>query len=1533
MIASPIYTTTVGADGKFSINMQPFVDGSGTTRVFNGATASERVRIWVDGYDKDDYRVLYNYGQILSPDSRTAVTDTTAGVGWSAGGRRLSNVKISLVERSNAQTMLGDETGWTHRDPVNNSDEYRGDNWGQAAGKIYWNFRAGLGGLRWGDVGQFHNKGDIAAPAGVKVVGAYLSDQAVAEIYKYVGENRQSLFEGHQFRKIGEWTEKNERDLQAWIKEQIAAHPEWIAEKVSTVTDGNGEYKLQFNGTYGVKGYGPEVSIAGDVPDNLKGTVAATPTEGKYTTVLASGNDRNGNPYVGSTVTKDIKHINWDFFWVGLAEDPGDLAMNESFRGNYWLGFNRQNRARDSFTMTSEFDPIYFAPALLRMGGPRLEGLNYSFFPGDLRFNVLKYDTSDNFAGPGDTVQNETTGLQYAPGYGKPTYKIVWRDENGKEVTSCDGVQPDGTGKLPSCPMTVPADLAKTTSYTASLYVHVDGDDVLLAADSFTAQAGDAKDFDGNYADTMVEPGQTVTSPKPTFDKTATAEVETDEAPAGTTYAIDDETIPVFNKPVLDENGEQKMEPLLDDKNNPITYEDENGNKVPVMVPVTEPVQWDVKVDEQTGEVTVTVPEGAPTGRSLRVPVVVTYPDGVKDVAYATFVVGHPPVEEGAIKYDDGISIPKEANPRTDDSGNAQPAEGLKEDGDVYAFAEKLPEGCEVDADDPNKIVKAPSAEGAEDGMTATIDPQTGKVTVDADGYAEIKAEENFMLPVVLLNGDTPKATGYVPVFVEEKIVENGVIYLDDITIAKDADPREGKASVKELAEGVRKEEGDTFAFAKVLPDGWEVDADDPNKIVKSSSIDGAADGISATIDPATGEVTVVADKYAEVKPAELLKLPVILTDGEHIKATGYIGLVVDYEAVENGVTYDDGINIPAGDEDRKDESSAAGLAAGVEEDAGDRFAFGNSLPDGWTKDAEDPNKIVKVPSAAGANDGVTATIDPDTGVVTVEAEPNAEITADANVKLPVALVNGETTKATGEVPVEVAKKAAADKIVGTLTEPVFGGANAEDPATCDIEPFVTVTETEGVDYVVTVGDHEIQPNAEGKYVYGYGETVQVVAKAQEGFQFAEGAKTEWTWTAPTQEQCQAPGEVPNWENDEAKPGEAVTLPNTGGQVSAEDVNLTVSGPGEAHIDEDGNLVVTPNADAKPGETITVTVTDKDGKELDKVEITVGQPDAEAPSWDDNSGKPGQQVEIPNNGGPVENGTDVTVEGPGKATIDENGNITVEIDENAEPGSTVTVIVTDAAGNEIDRIVIEVQKPDTAEKPNWGTGTVKPGEDIKLPNTGGQVEDGTTVDVEGPGEAHIDEAGNLIVTPNADAKPGDKITVIVKDKDGNEIDRVVITVGEETTPGGSSNLPDGLIPGLIGGGIIGGIIGSNLPGSSDLGSSGKPGAPGAGDQGGNAGDQGGQGAGEQGGNDGDQSGTSGDQGAAQGGDAAQGGAQSGAAGQSGAGAGQIGAADSADRGGQLAMTGVSGVAIMLGAAAMALAIGGALLGLRRRREN
>ncbi|MDK8601908.1 Rib/alpha-like domain-containing protein [Trueperella bernardiae] len=288
-----------------------------------------------------------------------------------------------------------------------------------------------------------------------------------------------------------------------------------------------------------------------------------------------------------------------------------------------------------------------------------------------------------------------------------------------------------------------------------------------------------------------------------------------------------------------------------------------------------------------------------------------------------------------------------------------------------------------------------------------------------------------------------------------------------------------------------------------------------------------------------------------------------------------------------------------------------------------------------------------------------------------------------------------------------------------------------------------------------------------------------------------EGAKVDETGCAV------APSvpNVPEINGEVNKPIDPVVVPveNPG---KATDLVCTAKGLADgltiAYDAEKGACVITGTPTAPIDGNYTVTVEGKtpdSGKEVNTSndgKITVTEPEApKSPDWGNGSGKPGETVVIPNDGGPVPDGTTVETDGPGKVTIDENGNVVVDIDKDAKPGDKIVVIVKDKDGNEIDKIEVTVTDPDKqpeADKPNWGDGSVKPGETVVIPNDGGKVPGDAKVTVEGPGKAQIDKDGNLVITADPNAKPGDKITVTVTDKDGNVLDTSTITVAGKTAP-------------------------------------------------------------------------------------------------------------------------------------------------------
>ena len=83
---------------------------------------------------------------------------------------------------------------------------------------------------------------------------------------------------------------------------------------------------------------------------------------------------------------------------------------------------------------------------------------------------------------------------------------------------------------------------------------------------------------------------------------------------------------------------------------------------------------------------------------------------------------------------------------------------------------------------------------------------------------------------------------------------------------------------------------------------------------------------------------------------------------------------------------------------------------------------------------------------------------------------------------------------------------------LATPIAPQLINPSADDPASCTVEPYVTIKQTEGVSYSVTSNGVKLKANKDGKYIYPYNSKVEVKASALDGYFFAEDAVTEWTW-------------------------------------------------------------------------------------------------------------------------------------------------------------------------------------------------------------------------------------------------------------------------------------------------------------------------------------------------------------------------------------------------------------------------------------
>ncbi|MDK8826776.1 YPDG domain-containing protein [Corynebacterium striatum] len=704
-VASPVYKTTVNEDGTFSINMRPFMDSQGNLREFwaqyaiTAGLRGQKVKIWVDGYDRDQYEMVRGYGERIMPDG--TVTDSTGGAGWSSSKGTVAGAHQVFVRRADAKAMLGDESGW--RKVTDEELAMKSSNGGAVYGQAYWNMNQGLGKLA---------QKEIAGPSGdrkvkgVKVVGAYLSDKAVVEIEKYVEQNKGSEFQDHSLRGAG-WDVQDELKLQAWINQQIKSNPDWIAEKVVTETNGNGEYRLQFNGTYGIR-----PGNGGKVPADKVGTVAPTSSEGYFS------DNRLG-------LRGDQKHVNWDWMFIDTPDLPTGTSNMGAWRGNVWQGLTAGSWGVSNIgtgVAADQFDMRGMQAALLTPNY-NVQQWDMALFPNKINFGVEKYDSLTNFARPGDKTHAFTKSLPAADMNAR--YEVEWRDGDGNVIKTCKGVDPAGNllpsgegegipaksdGSLPNCDIQVPENLEKTTVYTATLYgLDESGARIPLASDSFTAVTGTASVVTPKYDETPAEVGKETTTKPPKF-----VDQETGEP-----IASDDERLKGAKYEILEESL---------------------------------PEGWKASINEKTGEITVTPGENGSDGKKLEpgqiedILVRVTYADGTSNGAKAPIKVGEDakkptevddsgvkPVKPTDEKQDTGIKV---TNPdkdtkvsATDEDGNKVPAE-IDENGNVVVTPGKNVD-CPI-----NVVVEDPDLEG---GKTTT--------EVPVEGHEKDRDDNNSSVP------------------------------------------------------------------------------------------------------------------------------------------------------------------------------------------------------------------------------------------------------------------------------------------------------------------------------------------------------------------------------------------------------------------------------------------------------------------------------------------------------------------------------------------------------------------------------------------------------------------------------------------------------------------------------------------------------------------------------------------------------------------------------------------------------------------
>uniref|UniRef100_UPI002116FC67 Ig-like domain-containing protein n=1 Tax=Sphingomonas sp. dw_22 TaxID=2721175 RepID=UPI002116FC67 len=240
-----------------------------------------------------------------------------------------------------------------------------------------------------------------------------------------------------------------------------------------------------------------------------------------------------------------------------------------------------------------------------------------------------------------------------------------------------------------------------------------------------------------------------------------------------------------------------------------------------------------------------------------------------------------------------------------------------------------------------------------------------------------------------------------------------------------------------------------------------------------------------------------------------------------------------------------------------------------------------------------------------------------------------------------------------------------------------------------------------------------------------------------------------------------------------AEPGSTVGVDTNGDGVP--DATAT-AGP-------DGSFTIPLDPPLTNGETVTVIVTDPSGN--DSTPVTATAPDTTAPA-------PASDVSISPDGttltGTAEPGATVGVDTNGDGTpdttvtTDPDGGFTAPLDPPLTNGETVTVIVTDPAGN--DSAPVTTTAPDTtAPLPATGltvspdgtalTGTAEPGATVNADTNGDGVADATTT---------ADTEGNFSIPLDPPLVDGETIAIIVVDEAGNASDAASVVAPDLIPP-------------------------------------------------------------------------------------------------------------------------------------------------------
>ncbi|MGV0433048.1 YPDG domain-containing protein [Corynebacterium sp. 20_84] len=544
-----------------------------------------------------------------------------------------------------------------------------------------------------------------------------------------------------------------------------------------------------------------------------------------------------------------------------------------------------------------------------------------------------------------------------------------------------------------------------------------------------------------------------------------------------------------------------------------------------------------------------------------------------------------------------------------------------------------------------------------------------------------------------------------------------------------------------------------------------------------------APEGYTVDLDESTGEVTLTFPKDA--KPGTKFEVPVVavLEDGTRTVGSAPFEVAVDTDTTVEP-EYEDKLVEPGTPAESKPVFKKQDKDGNVTDE---------------TVDAPEGSEF-SIPDSFKAPEGYTVEVDKTTGVVTVEADPeklDKDTVEEFEVPVTVEYPDGSKDHAKAKFELDTDGDGIPDSEDDdddndgiSDKEEIEKGSNPKDKGEIPATPLEPGTKRPDWD------DASTTPN----------KPVDIPKKDGSG-DVPEGSKVDVT-DGPGKAEIGEDGTITVTPSEDAKPDDTITVvvkDKDGNELDTIEVTIDPSSAQNLEpIYEDQKVVPGTPAESKP----VFKKQDKDGNVTDE---TVDAPEGSEFSIPDSFKAPeGYTVEVDKTTGVVTVEADpekldkdtveefevpVTVEYPDGSKDDAKAKFELDTDGDGIPDSEDDDDDNDGISDkeEIEKgsnpkdkgeIPATPLEPGT-KRPDWDDASTTPNKPVDIPKKdgSGDVPEGSKVDVtDGPGKAEIGEDGTITVTPSEDAKPGDKVVVVVKDPKGNEIDRIEVEIKDETAP-------------------------------------------------------------------------------------------------------------------------------------------------------